>query len=407
MSTTHVPHASGFTLLLLRAGQMVAIGFAVLALLGFLGALVYVASRSGDAFKVPDFSQQQEEGELRQLDRLQGDVASQEIIVKLNTEYGEQILEIIKTHAVRGITTEQVIRMLVNIPENRRDQLLDGWDDFLAEGLQHYRKTGRASDNTADQLSEYYFSRFSRNLSETETTRQLAQAERISGVTLALGALIAFIVALLIPVLVQIERNTRALRLSAEGEPAPQAADAAPRSKVKTKPAAAPVAAGATTASAAPAASAAMASTEAAAPAEATPPAEVAADASPAAPPADSTAPDAATVQAPAPAAAIPPETKQAASPVSASPLVLEPLVLEPLALDPLAQAPDSAPPPAPLADLPPLTASTTAPAASAVEPPMPETGAAHKAHDCPQCRTVNDLAAAFCGECGYRLLSA
>lgn len=233
MSTQAVPQASGFTLFLMRAGQIAAIGFAILALLGFLGAMGYVLSRSGDSFKVPDFTKVQEEGELRSFSRAQGDVAAQEEIVKLNTKYGEQILEIIKTNGIKEITTENVIRALVNIPEDRRGQLLDGWEDFLEDGLKYYRKSGQFTEQTPDRLSEYYFNRFNNSLSQTAAAKQAAQVERISGITVALGSLIAFIVAMLIPVLVQIERNTRASRLALEGTPAP----AVDKVAAKTEPA--------------------------------------------------------------------------------------------------------------------------------------------------------------------------
>ncbi|WP_051279262.1 zinc ribbon domain-containing protein [Chitinilyticum aquatile] len=278
MSNQAVPQASGFTLFLMRAGQITAIGFAILALLGFLGAMGYVVSRTGDSFKVPDFAKVQEEGELRSFSRAQSDVAAQEEIVKLNTKYGEQILEIIKTYGVKEITTENVIRALVNIPEDRRGQLLDGWEDFLEDGLKYYRKSGQFTDQTPDQLSEYYFARFNNSLSQTAAAKQVAQVERISGITVALGSLIAFIVAMLIPILVQIERNTRASRMALEGTPAVTPVATKPAAKTETAKAATPAA------TVTPAVPVAAAAATAAAPAPATTPAESKPVAKPAAP---------------------------------------------------------------------------------------------------------------------------
>ncbi|MBE9608403.1 zinc ribbon domain-containing protein [Chitinilyticum piscinae] len=247
MSKQAVPQASGFTLLLMRAGHMAAIGFAILALLTFVGAMLYVGSRSGDSFKTPSFSKMQEEGELLRFSREESQAAAQEEIEQLNKQFREDIYEVIKTNGITQFTTDDIIRTLSNVPENRRSQWVKGWAAFLEDGMEHFKKSGTATPETATRLSNFYAGNFSRAIAKAEDAKVMAQAERISGISVGLGALIAFIVALLIPVLVQIERNTRAVRFALEGapeEPAPAATKTKPVSSKAVEPTSvAPVAA--------------------------------------------------------------------------------------------------------------------------------------------------------------------
>jgi hypothetical protein len=202
--------------ILLSVAKWVSLVLAGLALAGCVFSLFAVLKTFGSArFDTPVFSEDiltKDRASRRLWDIGTIDREAEQEKLKVTNKYGEKILAVIKEYNLLTTKTDHVIEWLVGeVPEERRDDFVSGWKDFLADGVAHLKKTEKLqpNDKSTDYLTEIFRRQFHGALNQVSVAETAARADRpvAFGMTIALALL--FSVAMIVPVLVRIEHNTR------------------------------------------------------------------------------------------------------------------------------------------------------------------------------------------------------
>ncbi|MBU2767127.1 zinc ribbon domain-containing protein [Acidithiobacillus ferrivorans] len=244
-----------FTGRLFFVGKWFSIFFAFLALITVIVGAIYLLSL-GSTFKVPAFDAQARQTMIGSMPSQQSSVAQQKEQVKLNAEYGAKIVSIISKYNITNIKTAQMITALMQMKARYRSAFISGWGEFLRHGVAYAKKNGvyqaapqvvtngylgGTTPSTADILTNQYSNDFSTAIETSNEGKTKEHIERLTFFGLIISAMIIFILAMVVPVLVQIEKNTRGLGLIGESSassamPVRATAYAAPVSAQKSTP---------------------------------------------------------------------------------------------------------------------------------------------------------------------------
>ncbi|MDR2626212.1 MAG: zinc ribbon domain-containing protein [Zoogloeaceae bacterium] len=221
--------------ILLSVAKWVSLVLAGLALLGCVLSLFVVLKTFGPTgFDTPEFSEDiltKDRTSRRLWDTGTIDREAEQEKLKVTNKYGEKILAIIKEHNLLTTKTDHVIEWLIDeVPEDRRDDFVSGWQEFLADGVAYLKKAEKfqANDKSTDYLTEIFRTQFRDALNQVSVAETLEQAKRLTAFGVAVALALLFSVAMIVPVLVRIEHNTRPGELRA-----PAASGAKPASKIE------------------------------------------------------------------------------------------------------------------------------------------------------------------------------
>jgi predicted RecA/RadA family phage recombinase len=202
--------------------KWISLAVATIALVGVVIALLYTLSTfSSGSFNTPRFNDDEVQEKVS-LSLSENNVQSQQEKLEITTQYGQRILVIITKHGLKGDTVDTVIDgILRRIPKERRDDFINGWEKFLDEGMDYMRKNGRVNESTATQLSYLYSAQFGEALQKIKSDENEAKNGRLPAIGVAIALSLLFVVAMVVPVLVGIERNTRAFAAALAPAPIP------------------------------------------------------------------------------------------------------------------------------------------------------------------------------------------
>lgn len=203
---------SSFTSLFFGLGKWFSMFFAMLSLAGVvLGGIYWGVSYVGGGFNVPEFSDEEIQGQVMNRGS-RSSIDSQQAKLELTNKYGQEILATIGRHGVVGIDTDGVINHMMNIPENRRDKFVPGLRNFMDDGMEQMRREGRISNQTPLELMMTYINAFSSAVAEEQSSETKNTYERMAMLAAIVFGMGMFILAITLPVLVKIEQNTRGFR---------------------------------------------------------------------------------------------------------------------------------------------------------------------------------------------------
>jgi hypothetical protein len=201
---------------LLSVAKWVSLAVAMLALLGCVLALSSFLKTFGEPqFDTPEFSEElltQDRASRRLWDLGAIDRDAEQEKLKVTNKYGEKILAVIKAHNLLTTKTDHVIEWLVSdVPEDRRDDFVSGWEAFLAAGVEHLKKVEKIqpNDKSTDRLTEIFRMQFRNALNQVSAAESAAQSGRPMKFGAAIALALLFSVAMIVPVLTRIEYNTR------------------------------------------------------------------------------------------------------------------------------------------------------------------------------------------------------
>ena len=216
----------GLTGRLFFVGKWFSMFFSLLALIAVIVGTIYLLSL-GSTFKVPGFDAQARQAMIGRMPSQQSSIAQQKEQVKLNAEYGVKVVSIISKNDITNVKTAQIIATLMQMPEQYRSAFISGWSEFLRLGVEYAKKNGvyqaapqtvsngflggNSTPSTADILTSQYINDFSTAIETSREGKNKAHIERLTFFSLIISAMIIFILAMVVPVLVQIEKNTRGL----------------------------------------------------------------------------------------------------------------------------------------------------------------------------------------------------
>lgn len=208
--------------------KWISLAVATIALLGFIAAVLYTLNTfSSGNFSTPRFNDEEVQEKVS-LSLSGNDVQSQQEKLEITTKYGARILTIVTKHGLkaeryeRTTPTDSVIALLQKVvPKDRRDDCINGWEKFLDEGTDYMKKNGRFNENTANQISLIYYEQFGAALRKVKSEENEAKNGRLPAIGAAIALSLLFVIAMVVPVLVGIERNTRAVAYGNAPLPAP------------------------------------------------------------------------------------------------------------------------------------------------------------------------------------------
>jgi flagellar biogenesis protein FliO len=209
---------------LFSVGKWFSLFFALLALIAVIVGVIYLLSL-GSTFKVPSFDANARQAMIGSMPSQQSNIAQQKEQVKLNAEYGSKIISIISKYGIQDVKTAQIITALMQVPEKYRSAFVPGWSEYLRQGIEYAKKNGlyqaapqvvtnglfggNSTPSTADILTSQYINEFSTAIETSKENKNKTHIEKLAFFSLIVSAMIIFILAMVVPVLVQIEKNTR------------------------------------------------------------------------------------------------------------------------------------------------------------------------------------------------------
>ncbi|MDR0674514.1 MAG: zinc ribbon domain-containing protein [Zoogloeaceae bacterium] len=215
---------------LLSVAKWVSLTLAGLALLGCVFSLFAVLKTFGSArFDTPEFSVEvlaKDRVSRRLWDTGGIDRDAEQEKLKVTNKYGEKILAVVKEYNLLTTKTDHVIEWLISeVPEERREDFILGWERFLSAGVAHLKKTEKlqTNDKSTDRLTEIFRAQFQGALNQMSIAESADQAKRPMAFGMAIALALLFSVAMIVPVLVRIEHNTRS------GSPRPSEIPAVPK----------------------------------------------------------------------------------------------------------------------------------------------------------------------------------
>ncbi len=225
----------GFSGKLFAVGKWFSLIFAFLSLLAITIGVVYMLSL-GSSFKVPSFNAHARQKMIGSMSTQQSSIAQQKEQVKLNAEYGDKIVSVISKYGIQDIKTAALINTLMQLPVRYRSDFLSGWREYLRQGVAYAKKNGvyqastqivnstflggQSNPGTADLLTQQYTVDFMAAIVAAKAEKTKSRIERLAIFGLIISAMIIFILTMILPVLVQIEKNTRGF-VRSEGASSP------------------------------------------------------------------------------------------------------------------------------------------------------------------------------------------
>lgn len=216
----------GISTKMFTLGKWLSLIFAILALLAVIFVAIELVTL-GSSFKAPSFDMQARQAMIGSLSTQQSNVAQQKEQLKLSNEYGSRVISIISKYGIQNVKMTQIIHMLLQMSPEYRYDFVSGWSNFVRDGIDYAKKNGvyqaqntsiansfigaSVSESTADILTRQYINEFSSAIESSKVNKQKDHFKRLSLFAFIVSAVIVFILAMVLPVLVQIEKNTRGL----------------------------------------------------------------------------------------------------------------------------------------------------------------------------------------------------
>jgi hypothetical protein len=191
-----------------KIGKIVSAIFILLCALtiAILG-LIYFFSGSGGV-ETPDFNELLEEQRDNSTSEKQS-YSNLEDRREVEKKYGDKIQDIVKKNDLSEQAYDVFINKILSIPKKLRAQYVSGLEDFLSDAKKHIQKEGSNAKVSVIDAANIYNDLFEQAIANVKISKAEAAALKstmLIGIGITFGAFILF---LIIPVLLQIEINTR------------------------------------------------------------------------------------------------------------------------------------------------------------------------------------------------------
>lgn len=190
-----------------KFGKIVAVLFMFLCILTIAGSLVYYVFAGASSVKIPDFEKADiESGEKNTSE--DGGISNARY-KQLRNDYGGKVDDLIE---VGGLDAKndytRIINALANVDSDMRSAYIKGAISFLKDYKAYSKKNGKVEFDGNDGL-EKYDEKFYAAMKEASASKVVSSMKRSAALRVCGGSLIVLILFLIIPLLIQIEENTR------------------------------------------------------------------------------------------------------------------------------------------------------------------------------------------------------
>ena len=127
----------------------------------------------------------------------------------VETKYGDKIQKIVVENGLDQAVYDIYVRQMSDLDKKYRTQFIEGLKRFMKDGNSYIKKQGNKTDMSTADVANLYDDMFDSAITESEMSRVESKAKRIGSLIAIGSALSAMILFLIIPLLLQIEVNTR------------------------------------------------------------------------------------------------------------------------------------------------------------------------------------------------------
>ena len=191
-----------------KFGKVVAALFMLLCILAMACSLVYYVFAGASSADIPDFDDVKaeiESGEKK--DNGEGGI-SNALYKELRDDFGGKVDDLIE---VGGLDAKndygRIINLLAKVDEDMRKPYIKGAISFLKDCKAYAKKNGKGFDGK--WVLNQYNERFEASMLEASADKIKSDIKRSAALGVFGGSLIGLILFLIIPLLLQIEENTR------------------------------------------------------------------------------------------------------------------------------------------------------------------------------------------------------
>lgn len=190
-----------------------------LCVLVVAGGILYFLISGSKGVSTPKFNEVIEtEQMIRELGREMDKTDYKEISERRTVEkkYGDDIQEIVKEYGLTKSAYDIYVRQLLALDLEYRSQFVKGLKRFMEDGNSYIKKQGDKTDMDIADVANQYNDMFGSAIAESEMSKFESKAKRMGSLIAIGSALSAMILFLIIPLLLQIEMNTRNTSTSEE-----------------------------------------------------------------------------------------------------------------------------------------------------------------------------------------------
>lgn len=205
-----------FLIAVFKFAKIISVLFVGLCLITIIFCIICLFISSGRGIELPSFEKAKtlletktESGRYIQHSTKVG--SERKIERNIKKKYGVKVVNITNKYSLPGDAYDILIRHLVRLGAKYRSPFITGLDDFLSDADTYIKDKGDKTALTITDALNLYSTMFTEAISEKETSAAAAKYERIRLLSIIGGAVIVLIAFVGIPLLIQIEQNTRNL----------------------------------------------------------------------------------------------------------------------------------------------------------------------------------------------------
>lgn len=126
----------------------------------------------------------------------------------VSSKYGDRFKVLIESYTLDARASDILLGWATKVPTEHQDEFVDGMERFLADGIAFAKRMGKQPD-AAEMLNEYH-REFQSSLASEEMKKTGVERDRLMLIGALGSSAFLFFLFLVIPALLQIEKNTRA-----------------------------------------------------------------------------------------------------------------------------------------------------------------------------------------------------
>ena len=192
-------------------GKIVAALFMFLCVSTMLISLLYYAFTGTSGVRVPDFNELRDAWQAA--DKAENDNSGDMRALKetnaVRKEFDSEITKLMELCSLHKESYERYVRKLSRMDADIRDDYIDGAIDFAKAAKKHFERKDVKDKFDGEYVLGLYDEQFNAAIEEAKADEVETGIKKMAALSVCGGALLGLILFLIIPLLIQIEENTR------------------------------------------------------------------------------------------------------------------------------------------------------------------------------------------------------
>ncbi|MCC6365121.1 MAG: hypothetical protein IT165_16530 [Bryobacterales bacterium] len=191
-----------------RLGKSIAVVMTLLFFLVFLAAGVTLTLTTRSSFQTPQFEATHPNG-VSATGELKTDTSGIRDRQDVERRWGDRLRKILENYSLDAKGYDILLSWTMAVPKDHREEFVSGMERFMTDGVAFAKSNNKQSDTS--ELIGKYNRMFTEALEAESGAKTEAQQTRLITLAVLGGSALLFFVFLIIPALLQIEKNTRTI----------------------------------------------------------------------------------------------------------------------------------------------------------------------------------------------------